>query len=61
MNLSLDIFNLFGNRGIIFNDNPNGSLYYYRTPPEYQPDPLYGSASSVYGVRTFRIGVRFSY
>jgi len=61
LNLYVDVFNLFGRSGVNAYGNPNGRLYYYREPPEYQLDSLYGSVSSVYGVRSIRIGARFSF
>lgn len=57
----LDIFNVFGSKGILINDNPNGRLNYSADPPEYTLDPLYGSVSSVCGVRSFRVGLRFCF
>jgi len=61
LNLLVDIFNLLGQNGVNYYENPNGRLRYYQNPPEYQTDPLFGTASNVYGVRSFRLGVRFSF
>jgi len=61
LNLLVDVFNLLGQNGINEYENPNGQLWYYSDPPVYQTDPLYGTVSNVYGVRSFRLGVRFSF
>lgn len=61
VNLFLDIFNVGGRSGVNIYENPDGRLWYYRDPPEYTLDTLYGTPSSVYGVRSFRLGVRYSF
>lgn len=61
LNLFVDIFNVGSRNGIIYHENPNGSLKYYEIPPEYSPSPLYKTASHVYGVRSFRIGIRWNF
>jgi hypothetical protein len=61
LNLLVDIFNLLGQNGINYYENPGGRLWSYTDPPEYQTDPLFGTASNVFGVRSFRLGVRFSF
>ncbi|MBE0460457.1 MAG: TonB-dependent receptor [Candidatus Aminicenantes bacterium] len=61
LNVYVDIFNVGGRSGVNIYQNPNGWLYYYKSPPEYQLDSLYGTVSSVYGVRSFRLGVRWSF
>jgi hypothetical protein len=61
LNLFVDIFNLAGRSGYNLYENPDGRLWYYRDPPEFTYDTLYGTVSSVYGVRSIRLGARFSF
>ncbi len=59
LNLYVDIFNLAGRSGVNLYENPNGRLKYYNL--DYTLYSLYGTVSSIYGVRSFRIGARFSF
>ena len=61
LNLYIDIFNLFGRSGANINQNPNGWLWYYRDPPQYEFDSQYGTITDVYGVRSIRLGARFNF
>lgn len=61
LNFYADIFNIGGRSGVNIYGNPNGRLKYYKSPPQYTLDSLYGTVSSVYGVRSFRLGVRWSF
>jgi len=61
LNFYVDIFNLGGRSGVSIYQNPNPYIWPYRTPPEVELDELYGTISSVYGVRSVRLGVRFTF
>jgi hypothetical protein len=61
VNVYVDIFNIAGRSGININQNPSGWLRYDRDPVEYYFDTNYGLITSVYGVRSVRIGARFSF
>ncbi len=61
LNIFLDVFNVFGRSGVNIYGNTGGRLRYYRTPPEYTYDAQYGDISSVYGVRSIRLGLRFNF
>ncbi len=61
LNVFMDIFNLGGRSGVNIYENPNGRLWYYRDPPEYDFNSVYGTPSNVYGVRSFRLGARFTF
>ncbi|MGB3863553.1 MAG: hypothetical protein WA915_15855, partial [Candidatus Aminicenantaceae bacterium] len=61
LGLIVDVFNLFGRSGYNISQNPNPYLYPYRDPPEYRLDTDYGFLTSAYGVRSIRLGVRFSF
>ena len=61
LGLIADVFNLFGRSGYNISQNPNPYLYPYRDPPEYRLDTDYGLLTSAYGVRSIRLGVRFSF
>jgi len=57
----VDIFNVAGRSGISVNQNPNPYLRFDRTPPAYEISTVYGLVTSCYGVRSFRLGMRFSF
>lgn len=61
LNFYVDIFNLGGRSGVNIYQNPNPYLWPYKTPPQVELDELYGTVSSVYGVRSVRLGVRFTF
>jgi hypothetical protein len=57
----LDIFNLGGSTNIAVTRNPNTRVYYYESPSRVTLDPNYGRINSITGVRSIRIGFRWSY
>jgi len=57
----VDIFNVGGNSGFTADEDPAPRLRFDQTPPVYEVSPTYGDVLSVYGVRSFRIGVRYSF
>jgi len=57
----VDIFNVAGRKTLSIDRNPNGRLWFYRDPPEYELDDTYGRINSVTGVRSARIGFRWSF
>jgi hypothetical protein len=61
LDLYVDIFNLGGESGIVTNEDPMGILRYDYAIPTYSLSTTYGQASSVYGVRSVRIGARISF
>jgi hypothetical protein len=61
LSLYLDIFNVGANRTLSVNRNPDAELDFFATPPTYEPDPNYGRIDSIYGVRSIRLGFRWSF
>ncbi|MFW6159949.1 MAG: TonB-dependent receptor [Acidobacteriota bacterium] len=61
LNFYLDIFNVGGRKGINLYQNPAGFLWAYQSPPVYEYDSQYGDVSNIYGVRSLRLGLRFSF
>jgi hypothetical protein len=61
LSLYVDIFNLGARRTLNVDRNPNARLYYFRTPSEYNLDPTYGEVTSIGGVRSLRLGIRWSF
>jgi hypothetical protein len=57
----IDGFNLAGRSGFSVEQNPNPYLYPYRDPPEIRVDTDYADVTGVYGIRSFRIGAKFSF
>jgi len=57
----VDIFNVGGRSGVIVDNDPAPRLRFDQTPPGYEVSPTYGDVLSVYGVRSYRIGVRWSF
>jgi hypothetical protein len=57
----VDIFNVGGRSGVIVENDPSPRLRFDQTPPGYEVSSTYGDVLSVYGVRSFRIGVRWSF
>jgi len=57
----LDIFNVAGRSGISVNQNPDPYLRFDKTPWAYEISTVYGLVTSCYGVRSFRLGMRFSF
>jgi hypothetical protein len=61
LNVYVDVFNLGGRSGININKDPNARLKYYETPISYKLGSTYGDITSIYGVRSVRFGLRFSF
>ena len=64
VNIYMDVFNVAGYSGINVNDNPAPYLRFDRPPldaSDYQIGATYRNITSVYGVRSFRLGARFSF
>jgi len=57
----VDVFNLAGRSGFNINENPYARLYSYRTPPAQTLSSTYRDITSIYGVRSFRLGARVSF
>jgi hypothetical protein len=57
----LDIFNVGGHSGVLADNDPSPRLRFDQTPAVYEVSPTYGNVLSVYGIRSFRIGVRWSF
>jgi len=58
-----DIFNVGARRTLSVDRNPDAELDVFDDPanPTYEHDPNYGRISSVYGVRSVRVGFRWSF
>ncbi|NIO48339.1 MAG: hypothetical protein GTN73_02700 [Candidatus Aminicenantes bacterium] len=61
LSLYLDAFNLGGRSGYIINGNPGPDIWPYRDPPEIELDSTYGLVNSCYGIRSFRLGIRYTF
>jgi hypothetical protein len=61
LNFYVDIFNVGGRSGINVDRNPAPRLRFDQTPPGYTLSSTYGSITSIYGVRSFRFGARWSF
>jgi len=61
LNFYVDIFNLAGHSGVNINEDPAPRLRFDNDPPVYQLSSTYAMVTSVYGVRSFRLGVRWSF
>jgi len=59
LKIYIDVFNAGGRSGVNINQDPAGWLRWDRTPAEYSTGPNYGLITSVYGVRSVRLGLRF--
>jgi len=57
----VDIFNIGGRKTLSVTRNPNGRLWFYRDPPEYSLYSNYGRINSISGVRSIRLGFRWSF
>jgi len=57
----VDIFNVAGRKTLNVDRNPDARLYFYRDPPEYRLSSTYGRINSITGVRSARIGLRWSF
>jgi hypothetical protein len=56
-----DVFNLAGRSGININENPFARLSSASTPPTQTLSTTYKQITSVYGVRSFRLGARVTF
>jgi hypothetical protein len=64
VNFYVDVFNVAGYSGINVNDNPAPYLRFDRPPldaSDYQVSTVYRNITSVYGVRSIRLGARFAF
>jgi hypothetical protein len=61
LDIYLDIFNVAGRSGVAVDNDPSPRLRFDQTTPGYEASSTYGDVLSVYGVRSFRIGVRWSF
>jgi hypothetical protein len=61
LSLYLDVFNLGGHTYLAVQQNPNGYVYFYEDPPRYVLDETYKRVNSVSGVRSLRLGIRWSF
>lgn len=61
LSLMLDVLNALGKRGENIDLNPGGTLRGDTTPVSYTVSTTYGKALSVYGVRSFRIGMKIGF
>jgi len=61
LSLYLDVFNVGGSTFLSVQQNPNGYVYFYESPPRYTLDTTYKRINSVTGVRSLRLGLRWSY
>jgi len=57
----IDIFNALARRTLSVERNPYARLYFYEDPPDYDIDSNYGRINSVSGVRSIRLGFRWSF
>jgi hypothetical protein len=61
VNFYVDIFNLGGRSGVNVNQDPAPYLRYDQSPVAYTPSTTYAQITSIYGVRSARLGARFSF
>ncbi len=61
VSLYIDVFNVAGRSDVSINSDPFARLYYYEDPPEYELSSTYGQITSVSGVRSMRLGLRWSF
>jgi hypothetical protein len=61
LNLYVDIFNVAGRSGVSVDSNPAGILRSDKTPATYELSTTYGLVTSIYGVRSFRLGARLNF
>ena len=61
LNFYMDVFNVAGYSGINVNQNPNGRVRNDKTPVTYELSTVYRLVTSVYGVRSFRLGLRWTF
>jgi len=64
LDIYLDVFNVAGYSGIYVNQDPSPYLRFDKPPldaSDYEPSSTYKNITSIYGVRSFRLGARFSF
>ncbi|MBA7661678.1 hypothetical protein ES703_69698 [subsurface metagenome] len=61
LSLYADIFNIGARRTLSVERNPNADLNFFEDPREYELDSEYRRINSVSGVRSVRLGVRWSF
>jgi len=61
LSIYADIFNVGGRKGVNVNQNPYGRLRYYRDPPSYTLSTTYADITSIYGVQSFRLGLKWNF
>jgi hypothetical protein len=64
LGIYLDLFNVAGRSGVNINGDPAAYLRFDAPPldaADYQPSSTYSNITSIYGVRSMRLGVRFSF
>jgi hypothetical protein len=61
LSLYADVFNLTGRSGLNINQNPYGRVRYDQTPVAYTLSSTYGLVTSIYGVRSVRLGARVTF
>jgi len=60
LSIYMDAFNLGGRSGYNISQNPNPYLF-EDSPDSYELDSDYADITSIYGVRSFRIGAKFAF
>lgn len=61
LNFYIDVFNIAGRSDLSINSDPFAELEYFTTPPTYTLSSTYGQITSVSGVRSFRLGLRWTF
>jgi len=61
LRIFVDAFNVAGSTGVNVTSNQGMRIWYYRDPPEVQLQSQYGAVTSVSGVRSVRLGARFTF
>lgn len=61
LDVIVDVFNLLGDNGILKELDPSGVLRSDGGTTTYTVSPTYGKIVSVYGVRSFRIGLKYGF
>ncbi len=61
LDFTVDVYNVLGSNGFLRDMDPSGVLRSDLAEPTYTVSPTYGQILSIYGVRTFRLGVRYSF
>ena len=61
LNIFADIFNVAGNRTLGVTQDPTPEIYFYENPPRIVQSANLGRINTVNGVRSIRLGGRFSF